>query len=108
VDLDVGSVDGLLVAGQRRPIYGQALNGVRPPARFVPHVTAGRCAEKAALRAGISEADAINLPMTGRALSLILYRRDGNGGRVREANLATLTRRHRSRRCAAVPGVPVP
>ncbi|WP_203996484.1 2'-5' RNA ligase family protein [Virgisporangium aurantiacum] len=68
-------------------IYGLALDGVQRPSHFVPHMTVGRCAEKAALQAGIRETAAMNLPLVGRALSLTVYRRDEDGRRVRELHM---------------------
>ncbi|WP_433087605.1 2'-5' RNA ligase family protein [Dactylosporangium sp. CA-052675] len=68
-------------------IYRQMLRGAQRPSRFVPHMTVGRHGDKVALRAGISEAAAMDLPLIGRALSLTVYRRDENGRRVRELDL---------------------
>ncbi|MFD0579693.1 2'-5' RNA ligase family protein [Dactylosporangium darangshiense] len=68
-------------------IYGQVLRGARRPSRFIPHMTVGRHADKAALRVGISEAAEINLPLLGRALSLTIYRRDNDGRRIRELDI---------------------
>ena len=64
-------------------IYSQALHRALRPSHFVPHMTVGRHAEKAALSAGLSEAAGMNLPLIGRAPSLTVYRRDEDGWRVR-------------------------
>jgi 2'-5' RNA ligase len=68
-------------------IYGQVLRRARRPSHFIPHMTVGRHADKAALAVGISETAEINLPLTGRALSLTVYRRDDDGRRVRELGI---------------------
>jgi 2'-5' RNA ligase len=68
-------------------IYDLALPGLRRPARFVPHMTVGRHAQKAALAAGLNEADELSLPIIGMARSLTAYRRDADGRRVRELDL---------------------
>ncbi|MEV4514266.1 2'-5' RNA ligase family protein [Dactylosporangium sp. NPDC049525] len=68
-------------------IYRQVLRGARRPTRFVPHMTVGRQADEVALRVGVSEAAAMDLPLIGRARSLTVYRRDEDGRRVRELDI---------------------
>ncbi|MER7007512.1 2'-5' RNA ligase family protein [Dactylosporangium sp. NPDC000555] len=68
-------------------IYRQVLRGAQRPSRFVPHMTVGRHADKVALRAGVSEAAEMDLPLIGRALSLTVYRRDKDARRVRELDI---------------------
>ncbi len=68
-------------------IYCQVLHRAQRPAHFVPHMTIGRHPDKAALRAAIGEATELDLPLTGRALSVAVYRRHGDGRRVQELDI---------------------
>jgi 2'-5' RNA ligase len=80
--------DGWRQAGRLHDaIYSQVLRGTRRPSRFIPHMTVGRQPEEAALRVGLSEATAMNLPLTGRAQSLTVYRREEDGTRIRELDM---------------------
>src|SRR5215211_507069 len=67
--------------------YSQVLRSARRPSRFIPHMTVGHQREEAARQAGRSEATEMSLPLTGRALSLTIYRREKDGRRVRELDM---------------------
>lgn len=69
-------------------VYRLTLSGVRRPRHFIPHMTVGRRASTTELEIALAEASKLPLPIDGIARAVSMYRREDNGDRHHELEVA--------------------